>query len=110
VSLNDVLLTVEQAAEFAGVRPATIRYWRRNGILPVATRTTYQGRRRVFFTRGAVETVCRVTCPWCGSTFKRSNLRQAYCCPGCRKAAYRFKTEQEAVDTARRAGRESVLV
>lgn len=86
------LLTVEQAAEFAQVKVVTVRSWHRKGQLPEACRMADGcGRHRVYFTMGAVESLCRATCPWCGSTFKRSNVRQVYCLPACRKEAHRMK-------------------
>jgi len=91
VNVHDTLLTVEQAAEFAGVVVATIRYWHRTGRLKESARLIDKTtrRHRVYFTRGAVEMVCRATCPLCGSTFRRSNLSQIYCTDACRKTAHR---------------------
>jgi len=88
------LLTVEQAAEFAQVGPSTIRYWQRTGRLIEAARMLEKGsrRHRVYFTMGQVESLCRATCPFCGSTFKRSNLRQVFCTDACRKSAHRLSS------------------
>ena len=86
------LMTVEQAAEFAQVKVPTVRYWHRTGRLTEACRMLDKGtrRHRVYFTMGAVETLCRATCPWCGSTFKRSTVDQVYCQDACRKNAHRL--------------------
>jgi len=88
------LLTVEQAADAAGVAVNTVRYWHRIGKLPEAARMPDKGshRHRVYFTMGQITALCRGICPVCGSSFKRSQVRQAYCTPNCRKQAHRLRT------------------
>jgi len=81
------LLTVEQAAAHAGVEAITIRAWHRRGMLPEAQRRVVNGRRRVLFTAGAVESMVQRICPVCGTGFRRQNTRQEYCSGRCRKLA-----------------------
>jgi len=81
-----VLLTVDQVADMAGVTVSRVRLWIAQGKLVAVKR---RGRRKLY-ARGAVEGLLLVVCPLCGQAFVRSNLRQAYCTPRCRSAAHRL--------------------
>ena len=81
------LLTVTEAARFAGVSRASILGWHRSGKLMHAA--VISG--RPCFARGALLALTTGICPVCASTFKKRNLRQVFC-PGksCRQKAHRY--------------------
>ena len=86
MKFEDMLLTVEQAAEKGGVPVDTVRCWIRQGRLDVVR----QGR-RVLIMRGTLEGLLVGVCELCGERFRRSNLRARYCSTRCRQRAHRLK-------------------
>ena len=90
------LVTVEEAAELAGVSTSTLHQWRRRGVIHPAMHATMAGHRRVLYRRGDVAALVQRTCAWCGATYTRTSLRQEYCTPTCRKNAHRLRTDAAA--------------
>jgi len=85
-NVNEVFLTVEQAAEVGRVPVDTLRCWIRQGRLEVIRKDG-----RVWIMRGILEGLLVVVCPVCGARFRRSNLRSLYCSTLCRQRAFRQK-------------------
>ena len=82
---DDVLMSVEQAAEVGKVPVNTIRCWVRQGKLAVVR----EGR-RVMITRGALEGLVMATCELCAARFRRATLRARFCSTRCRQKAHRL--------------------
>lgn len=87
---DDILLSVEQAAECAEVSVAAIRLWHRTGVLPEATRRNVGGRKKIMFAKGALEAAVRGVCARCGTGYRKRTMSQAFCSDACRKSFHRL--------------------
>ena len=90
-NVNEVFLTVEQAAEVGRVPVDTLRCWIRQGRLEVIRKDG-----RVWIMRGILEGLLVAVCPVCGTRFRRSNLRSRYCSTLCRQREFRRKEGRKA--------------
>ena len=84
------LLTVEQAADAAGVSRRTIEAW----ILRKRLHVVQRRKGRVYVALGELTQLTTGICPHCGTTFKRGTLRAVYCSANCRTTAHRLSKAQ----------------
>ena len=79
-------LTVEQAAEVAGLSDVAIYGFIKSGKL-----ASIRQDGRTLVSKADLESILSAVCPICGEGFRKANQRQEFCSKSCRQKANRRK-------------------
>jgi len=83
---ENIALTIEQAAEEAGLSVAAIYVFIRAGKL-----TAIHQDGKTLLSKAELGSLLSAVCPICGEGFRKANQRQRYCKQACRQKANRRK-------------------
>ncbi len=98
---DPVLISLQQLCRIFDVKPRCVRRWTSEGILVPVVREGRGRSRAMQFNRGEVSGLVYGYCETCGNGYKRTTLKQRFCCDKCRKRYhYRMTARTRGQDSA----------